>query len=461
MIQLAFHGAAGTVTGSKYCLTVNDQSILIDCGMFQGARELRLRNWAPMQFDPAAVGAVIVTHAHIDHIGYLPRLVRDGFGGQIYSTAPTADLSAISLLDAAHIQEEDAAYRTKKKLSRHGVALPLFTTDDAQKTLARSAPVPFLTWTRVSDGIRFRLHVVGHILGAACVEVEADDGDRTVTILFSGDVGRYGNPLTANPAEPPQCDYLVCESTYGGRIHAPEDPYAAFEQMINETVQKKGILLVPAFAVSRTQQVTYLINELIEQKRVPPIDIHSDSPMAISVTDIYCKYHAYHSVDLHRLGGPACAINGKNVFLHRKRKSSQLLNRLKGPAVIISASGMLTGGRIMHHLINRLPDPNTTVALVGFMAQGTLGRKLTEGERTIYIHKQPVEVKAAVRQLHGLSGHADYLELLHWLEPVAAAPKTVFVTHGEESQSQAMVEHLRSERGWECVSPTLDQVVEL
>jgi metallo-beta-lactamase family protein len=461
VIQLAFHGAAGTVTGSKYLVSTGNQRVLVDCGVFQGPRELRQRNWQPLPFESESVDAVILTHAHVDHIGYLPRLIREGFQGKVYATSPTVDLAYISLLDSAHIQEEDAAYRNRKKLTRHKVALPLFTVDNAKEALRMLTPTPFGIWTDAAESVRFRFHVAGHILGAAQVELEVREDDRKVSVLFSGDVGRYGNPLTSNPAEPPACDYLICESTYGGRIHEPEDAYFEFEQLIKETVERKSILLIPAFAVSRTQQVTFLINQLIASGRVPPIDIHIDSPMAISATDVYCKYPTFHSVDISRLGGSDCLINGKNVHLHRKRKSSKVLNRLEGPAIILSASGMLTAGRILHHLINRLPDPSTTLLLVGFMAEGTLGRKIADGERLVYIHKQPVEVKAKVEILHGLSGHADYYELLHWLEPYEPGPRRVFITHGERSQSEAMLAHIGQARGWECLIPELDQSVQL
>jgi metallo-beta-lactamase family protein len=461
MIQLGFHGAAGTVTGSKYLVSVNGERVLIDCGMFQGPRKLRERNWQNPAFDPASVDAVIITHAHIDHIGYLPRLHRAGFEGAVYATAPTADLAEISLLDSAHIQEEDAAYRNKKKLTRHKKAVPLFSVANAKAVLKTFSPTPYDTWTDISESIRFRFHVAGHILGAANIELLLKDGDRKVNVLFSGDVGRYGNPLTRDPSEPSECDYLVCESTYGGRIHEPEDPQFEFQKIISDVVARKSVLLIPAFAVSRTQQITFLINRLIEGGHVPPIDIHIDSPMAISATNVYCRYPTFHSVDISRIGGSNCAIDGKNVHLHRKRKSSKVLNKLKGPAVIMSASGMLTAGRILHHLINRLPDASTTLILAGFMAEGTLGRRIAEGEKRVYIHKQPVEVKASVVTMNGLSGHADYYELLHWLEPIKRPPRRVFVTHGETSQSQAMANHLKKERDWNCLVPTLDQVIEL
>jgi metallo-beta-lactamase family protein len=440
---------------------VDGRSVLVDCGMFQGPRALRMKNWEEPPFDPRALDAVVLTHAHIDHIGYLPRLVRQGFSGIIYATPPTVELAEISLLDSAELQEEDAAWRNKKKLSRHEVALPLFTVEDAQRTLQMLKPVPFSSWLNLHESARFRYHPAGHILGAAAIELEVRSEGASKTVLFSGDVGRYGNPLTVDPSEPPACDYLVCESTYGGRLHAPEDPRAMLIDLVNDAVANKNVLLIPAFAVGRAQQITYLINELYRYKLVPRIDIHIDSPMAIMATDIYTKYQGYHGLDPSQMSGRDCVLDDDNVFLHRKRESSKLLNKLKGPAVIISSSGMLTGGRIMHHLMNRLDDPNTVVVLVGFMAEGTRGRLLAEGATELSIHKQIFPVKARVIQLHGLSGHADFYEILHWLEPMKQAPRRVFVTHGEPSQAAAMAQHLKEARGWECHIPHLGETVEL
>jgi len=461
LITLSFHGAAGTVTGSKYLVTVNDSQVLIDCGMFQGRRELRQKNWDLTEFDPKQLAAVILTHAHIDHCGYLPRIGKMGFSKPIYATAPTIDIARISLADAAYLQEEDAEWRNRKKVTRHEKALPLFDSDDVERIDDQFVETDYGEWTQVTPDIRFRYHVVGHILGAACVELVARDGDREVSILFSGEVGRYGNPLTRNPAKPPQTDYIVCESTYGGRLHAVEDPYARFSEMINDVVERRGILLIPAFAVGRTQQVTYLIHNLIEDGRIPPIDVHIDSPMAVSVTELYVKYCDQHAIDLRLLEGEDCVFHGPRVFLHRSRKSSMDLNKLKGPAVIVSASGMLTGGRILHHMIQRLPKKENTMALVGYMAEGTLGRRLIDGEEPIYIHKQQIDIRAKLVKLKGLSGHADYHEILHWLEAVKEAPRKVFVTHGEPTQSEAMADHLRTERGWECQIPALHDTVEL
>ncbi len=460
MVQMSFHGAAGTVTGSKYLVDCNGHKILIDCGMFQGAKYLRERNWNPMKFNPNEVQAVILTHAHIDHVGFLPRIVRQGFRGQIYATPPTLDIAAVTLMDTAHIQEEDATFRNKKKVSSHPVALPLFTEGDVESTMRMFQTVLFGNWTRINEVFRFRYHIVGHLLGAACVELEITDNGKRTTVLFSGDIGRYSNPLTVDPSDPPACDYMVCESTYGGRLHEPEDPFFNLANLIDEVIANKSVLLIPAFAVGRTQQIIYMVNTLVRDGRIPHIPVHIDSPMAVTATDIYVKHAAYHKLGAERTSLESM-LDGKDVELHRKRESSKELNYLQGPAIIISASGMMTGGRIMHHLINRLPSKHTILAIVGFVPEGTIGRKLLEGARMVYIHKQPVEVNAKIVSISGLSGHADYYEILHWLEPMSTKPRTVFVTHGEPDQSEAMAGHLRTTRGWECVVPKLDDTVTL
>ena len=461
MIKLSFHGAAGTVTGSKYLLEVNERRILVDCGTFQGMKELRQRNWNPLPFDPTGVQAAVLTHGHIDHVGYLPRLVKEGFHGIIYATPPTVDIASLSLADTAALQMEDAEFRNKKKLTSHEVALPLFDTADVERTVKLFKRAEFGGWTSIGKEFRFRPHIVGHLLGASSVEVIADDGQKQRSIYFSGDVGRYGNPLTVDPNSPVESDYLVCESTYGGRLHNPEDAHSALADIVSEVIKNRSVLLIPAFAVGRTQQIIYIVNHLIARKFISPINIHIDSPMAISASEIYAKYPSYHSIDPRMLGGTNSILNGKNVTIHRSKKSSQELNELQGPAIIVSSSGMMTGGRIMHHLMLRLPDPTATVAIVGFVAEGTIGRKLLDGADMVYIHKQPIEVKAKIVQLSGLSGHADYYELLHWLEPWKMTPRQVFVTHGEPSQSEAMAQHLREEKGWESIRPVLDQTVEL
>lgn len=460
MIRICFHGATGTVTGSMYLITVNNTQLLVDCGVFQGPRELRLRNWEKLPFDPAKLKAVIVTHAHIDHIGYLPRLAAQGFSGPVYATPPTADIAVVQLTDSAKLQEEDAAYRNKKGLTRHKKALPLFTTEDAQSVLKMFQKVSFNSWHNLASGIRFRCHIAGHVLGAASIELELDDGEKKVSVLFSGDIGRYAIPLIIDPAEPPAVDYLICESTYGGHIHPPEDPFFKMAEILDDIIERKSILLIPAFSVGRTQQIIYMVNTLIRQKRIESIDIHVDSPMAVKATDIYRRYKKYHNLNPAQLKAKSGFLSGKNVHLHRKRKASKQLNKLKGPVIILSSSGMMTGGRIMHHLINRLPDPTTTLALAGFMARGTLGRKISEGDKLVYIHKRPIEVNAKTIRLHGLSGHADFYELEHWLENMPT-PRKVFLTHGEPDETIAMGNYLKEKKGWHCDIPRMDQSIEL
>lgn len=461
MKRISFYGAAGTVTGSKYLLEVNDKKILIDCGMFQGSRSLRVRNWQPLPFNPEDLSAVILTHAHNDHTGYLPKLVRLGFKNNIYATPPTFDILKVMLMDSAHIQEEEAAYRNKKKISRHKPALPLFTTEDASNALKLSHGIHYDKWHKIGDEFKFRFINAGHILGASSVQIIMNDGVSEKSILFSGDVGRYAVALVSSPSDPPDSDYFVCESTYGGKVHPTVDPFFEFLQLLKRIIEEKRILLVPAFAVGRTQQIVYMAHVLMKQGEIPPIDIHIDSPMAVKATNIYKAYPTYHSIAEKYLVGKENSFYGKSVTLHRKRKSSMRLNKLKGPAIILSASGMLTGGRIMHHLINRLPDPNTTLALVGFMVSGSLGQRIMDGEKNVLIYKKPIHIKAEVVQLAGLSGHADSYEILHWLEPIKKKPAIVFITHGEESRSAAMAEQFKKERGWDCEIPKLDESFEL
>ncbi len=461
MITLGIHGAAKTVTGSKYLLTINDRKFLVDCGMFQGRRDIRRKNWEELPFQPAEIDAVILTHAHIDHIGYLPKLVALGFKGEILATAPTIDMAKVLLADSAKIQEEDAEYRNRKGITRHKPALPLFTSDDAKLVNSMFRPVSYGQWVELGKELKLRYYIAGHILGAASVEIVHNDGNLRRSVLFSGDIGRYAVPLVSDPQPPPVTDYLVCESTYGGKVHPPSDTFHEMSELLNDVVDRKSVLLFPAFAVGRTQQLIYMINVLIKQKQIPQMDINIDSPMAVKATDIYCRYSEYHSVNKDLLGGEKCPVGGKNVILHRKRKASKKLNELKGPGIIISASGMLSGGRILHHLINRLPDPQTTLALVGFMAEGTLGRRISDGEKTVRIHKTPIEVNAKVVHQPGLSGHADSYELLHWLDRENLNPSRVFVVHGEESRSEAMAEQIRNEKGWKCLVPEMDQTIEL
>lgn len=429
--------------------------------MFQGRKELRQRNWNEVAFDPKEIDSIFLTHAHIDHIGYLPVMIKKGFTGKIYATEPTIDLAKILLLDAAHLQEEDAEYRNRKKITSHEKALPLFTTEDAEGVFDQFQPIVFNKWKRLGKKFRIKPHIAGHILGAATLEIYLNDGEKEHSIFFSGDVGRYAVPLILDPEKPPVTDYFVCESTYGGEVHQPQDIFFEFAQLIDKIVADKSILLIPAFAVGRTQQIIYTLHVLQKQGRIPEIPINVDSPMAVKVTDVYKKYNAYNQINEDVVKDAKHGFYGKNVKLHRKRKASKELNKLQGPAIILSASGMMNGGRILHHLINRLPDPKTTLLVPGYQAEGTLGRKIMEGEKTVYIHKQPVEVNAQIVRMSGLSGHASGYEIIHWLHDWYKKPEKVFITHGEVARSEAMAKQLSKIKGWDCMLPQMDETVEL
>ncbi|HEY4308474.1 MAG TPA: MBL fold metallo-hydrolase [Pirellulales bacterium] len=461
MITLTFHGAAETVTGSKYLLQNNDAQILIDCGMFQGLKELRLRNWSPLPFDAESVAAIVLTHAHIDHIGYLPRLVKFGYAGPVYCTPATRDLARIMLLDAAKLQEMDAEYANRKKISRHHPVLPLFDVIDVKESLQLMRPVERKEWFSPARGFRCRYHDAGHLLGSAMVEVEAtNETAPATTILFSGDVGRYNAPIYHDPAPPPACDYLVCESTYGDRDHPQGDMLDELSHTVNDAVRRGGVILVAAFAVGRAQQLIYLLQLLAEQGRTPRLPIFLDSPMAAEATDIYCSHAAENDLSEGMITQTASAFRGPNVHLARTVDESKRINNVVGPVIIIASSGMMTGGRILFHLEQRLPDPRNTILLGGFMAAGSRGRALEEGATTLRIHGRDVRVMARVVKNSGLSGHADRQELLRWLSPLPP-PRRTFVTHGEKASAMAFSRLLRELKGWNSYVPHLGESVEL
>ncbi len=461
MISLAVHGAAQTVTGSKYLVRAGHDMCLLDCGVFQGLKELRLRNWDSPPFNAHKVKNIVLTHAHIDHIGFLPRLFKFGFRGTIFCSGPTARLAEILLLDAAHLHEEDAYFLNKEKATRHEPALPLFTTDDAKAVLKFFKEVPMEKDLDISPNISFQLHPVGHILGACSATMKLTDGSQSNTIRFSGDIGRYNVPLIPDPLPPSNCDYLVLESTYGDRLHPDVDPWEVLEGLVNEVVEKRSVLLIPSFAVGRTQQLVHMMRGLEEQGRIPSVPVHVDSPMAIDATEIFCEFPNLHRISLADGGGKACRLYGPNITYHRSRKSSQEINDMKGPRVIISASGMLTGGRILHHLIHRGGDPDNIIAFAGYQAIGTRGRDLVEGKKTVRFHGHDHAVHAQVVQLGGLSGHADYSEIMKWLTAMKTPPKMTFVTHGEPDPSAAMAKRIKDERGFNATLPELGDEFEL
>lgn len=452
-IELQFLGAAGTVTGSRFMLRVNGRRFLIDCGLFQGGRRLKEANWDPFPVPPDQIDAVILTHAHIDHTGYLPRLVQQGFGGPIFATEASCALLDILLPDSAHLNEQDAAYANKKGYGRHKPALPLYTTADAEHTLRRLQPVRFHHSLTLAGGVTATWRPAGHLLGSAILELVANDGNESHRILFSGDLGRYNDAIMKPPAAVATADTLVVESTYGGRRHSDDDIAARLAELLQVVIEREGVLLIPAFAVGRTQQILYHLRRLQEAGRAPEIPIFIDSPMAVDATQLYCRFGYDHNLDVNLLmDDRLCPLRCPDTHFVRDVEESKQLNTHPGPAIIISASGMCTGGRIMHHLKWRLPDPRNVVLFVGYQAEGTRGRWLLNGAKSTRIHGEEFPVRARIASLHALSGHADHDELLRWLGGFERPPRQTFMVHGEPEASQSLQADL-GKRGWRTFIP--------
>jgi metallo-beta-lactamase family protein len=460
MPRLTFLGAAGTVSGSRHLLESNGGRVLFDCGLFQGERALRRRNWQPLGVPPGQLDAVVLTHGHIDHSGWLPRLVREGFRGPIFTSPPTADLLGLLLYDSAKCQMEDAGYANRKGYSKHHPALPLYEESDVDQALRQVEVVDRETWFAPAADVRCRLHDAGHMLGSSYVEVEINDGRRPQRLIVSGDIGRYDAPLYNDPLPPPPCDVLICESTYGDRDHPPVDPLAELERIVLDAVKRGGLLLAASFAVGRTQQLVYLLRILIASGRIPELPIWIDSPMAVEATHVFRKHAHEHDLSEAYEEGVADALAAPWVRMAKSAESSKAINQEEGPGIVIASSGMMTGGRILHHLKRRLPDPRTTVLVTGFQPKGTRGRTLLDGAPTLRIHGRDVPVQAAVRRLDGLSGHADRKELVRWLEGLPA-PSQVFLVHGEPTAAQGMASHLEKSLGWKATIPAIGDSFEI
>ncbi len=444
-MKLRFLGATRTVTGSKYLIEHGHRRLLVDCGLFQGFKELRLRNWAPLPLKASAIDAVVLTHAHIDHSGYIPLLVRQGFHGRILCSSATYDLCRILLPDSGYLQEEDANRANRYGYTKHHPALPLYTRQDAEDCLKYFHPVPFDRPQEVIPGITATFRHGGHILGASIIELEGE-GRK---IVFSGDLGRMEDPIMPTPHAETAADYLIIESTYGNRLHEQEDPETALGRIIRETINKGGKLIIPAFAVGRTQNLLFYIHALKEKGTIPQdLPVFMDSPMAIDASELYMR----HSGD-HRLSPAMIRAVCQTAKTVRSVEESKAIDRLSMPSIIISASGMATGGRILHHLKSHLGDSRNTILFAGFQAGGTRGDRLLRGEKSIKIHGQMWPVNARIEVLHNVSAHADYSEIMTWLRHFRHPPRRTFVTHGEEQAAIALCSRIRDELGWKAEVP--------
>lgn len=445
-MKLKFLGAAKTVTGSRTLVTFNHHRVLVDCGLYQGPKNLRELNWQ-VPPDLKNISSVILTHAHIDHSGYLPKLVKDGFKGPIYCSEATAELCHLMLLDAAHLQEEDARYANKSKYSEHNPCLPLYDTQDAERTLQLLKPLPLNQWFELMPGIGFQLLRSGHILGSTFVQFQysTQNGSRIVT--FSGDLGNDRSKVIKPPVTLSETDYLILEATYGDRVQSREDPLKPLGEIIRRVTGRGGTLVIPAFTVGRTQEILYLIRELENQKLISSVPVYLDSPMAQNATDLYLRY----SQDLklaernHVLEEP---FSTKDYRVVRSPDESMMLCMSDEPKVVITAAGMLTGGRVLHHLKSKLPDEKSGVLFVGFQPEGTKGRLLRNGLTTIRIHHTLVPVEAEIFALDSLSAHADSNDILDWLKQLKRAPIEIFLNHGEPAALEALSYRIRTELGW-------------
>jgi len=442
---LTFLGAAGTVTGSQHLLDDGLRRLLLDCGLFQGLKELRLRNWAPPRVDPTTLQAVLLSHAHIDHSGYLPRLARGGYTGPVFCTPGTADLLRVMLPDAAHLQEEEADFNNRHRTSKHDPALPLFTIEDADRVLARVKAVSFGEPFAPAPGVEARFINSGHILGAGLVQCRI--GGRLV--VFSGDLGRYGVPIMRDPDPVPAADVLLVESTYGDRVHPPDDHSEKLAKAARRAAETKSWLLIPAFAVGRSQEILYDLREMEEARRIPSLPVYLDSPMAMKATAIYASHPEEHDPALKQVEADGTRpFAPRQLTLCKSVEDSKRLNDTGGPGIIIAGSGMATGGRILHHLRRLLPDEATTVLFVGYQAAGTRGRLLREGARTIKMLGEIVPVRARIMVSDAYSAHADRSEILRWLGGFTRAPAMTYVVHGEPEAAAALRDAIASQLHW-------------
>ncbi len=458
MLQLQFLGAAGTVTGSKHLVKFDgNRELMVDCGLFQGPKTWREKNWQPLPVESRSIEWIVLTHAHLDHCGFLPRLAAQGFQGPVYCSSGTAELARILLPDSGHLQEEDAEHANRKGFSKHKPALPLYTEQEAITSLDLLKIVSPGKAIDLGSGVSFSLTRAGHILGSNFVELRADGK----VVLFTGDMGRPDS-ATGGPAPPAEADYLLVESTYGNRRHSREDPGPLLSRIVGETARGGGSVVIPAFAVERTQKLIFLIKELMEQGAMPRLPVYSDSPMAIDAMHVFLRHQNEFDEDtralIRRHGSP---LNWDGFHFAAKREESMKINQCRVPVIIISSSGMVAGGRILHHLAQRLPDPRTTVVFVGFQAMGTRGQLIQSGRPTVKIHGSEIPVRARIETLGQMSDHSDYEEMLAWMKQFRRPPRRTFLVHGEPSAAEALRQRIVADLKWNVHVPQYLEQVDL
>ena len=463
MAKLTFLGAAGTVTGSKYLVEAAGKRLLVDCGLFQGPPELSDRNYSPLPTDPNTFDHCVLTHAHLDHCGWLPCLVRDGYRGAIYANPATIDLVTISLKDSAHLQEEDAEKARRKKYSRHAQPRALYTAEDVDPVLERLKPMPRTGRFDISPEFHLESFDAGHILGSCSFALTISENGKKATVVFSGDVGRYHEPILKDPVTPPRADYLLCESTYGDRDHPAGDAASLIADIVNRVAKRGGSIVIPAFAIGRTQTFMYYLRELEDEQRIPRLPVYVDSPMAVSATSLYVRHTEDHDLDFSHLenDGHRDPLNVHEFHLTRTVEESKAINNVKTPCIIISASGMISGGRVLHHLAQRLPDARNAVILAGFQAEGTRGRALQEGAKMLRLFGEEVPVAAEIIEMGQFSAHAGKSELLRWLTGLQSPPKQTWLTHGEPAAAQALQSAIKQQLQWNVAVARYLETVEL
>ncbi len=460
-LRLSFHGAAGTVTGSRHLVHAGKTRVLLDAGLFQGRKKLRLRNWESPGFEPWKIQHMLLSHTHIDHVGYLPRLVKLGLDAPVYCTPAAYELAELMLLDSAKIQEEDARHANRNGYTKHRPAKPLYTVADAHRALAQRRVQRYNHWLELDNGIRARFLNSGHILGSAFIEIRVERGGREVRIVFSGDVGRHHMPLHLDPRPLPACDVLIMESTYGTKTHDPTPVIEQIRQPFFDTLSRGGTVLIPAFAVGRSQQMTHVLRRLMKNGALPDVPIHIDSPMAFKATRIYSRFLNKRNIDPEVYEDGRLKLFPDQVRLHRSVEESKELNNIRGPIILISSSGMLSGGRVLHHLRRLAPERRNLLALVGYQAEGTRGRSIVDGKKTVKLHGRHVPIRCPNIQVHGLSGHADGEGLLSWVASAPKPPRVVFMVHGRPERAAALGAEVEKRFGSRIFVPEMDQEFDL